>query len=383
MGFFYDHRYVLVVYAAIILLIYVNRKKFDMHGIIALYRTKIGLRLMDSWAEKYREIIKLLGYIGIGASYIGLVVISVVLLKNLGDLFFTVGAQSAVSPVLPGIKIPGTAVQIPLVSGWLALFVVIVVHEFAHGVVARAHKLKVKSSGIFFLGPIMGAFVEPDEKELAKVDDVKQYSVLAAGPFSNMLLAGAVVMLLMFVITPVQGLLVHSNGVTMETVLDDFPAYSSGIKAGMVVTSVNGVSVKNVNDFIDALQDVKAGEMISMVANTKEFVVKTTTNPKDGKSAYLGITVASHIVGNFKNGEFIFNIWKVIANFLSLTGALSLGIGLINLFPIFITDGARMLQISFGRISQKKGIGVWKKVNIFCLLVLLLSLFFPLIKFIF
>src|SRR3989338_5356323 len=97
MAFFEENRYVLLFYFAIILLVYLFRKKFDMHGIIALYRTKIGLKQMDSISSKYREYVKLFGYIGIGAAYIGLVVISVMLFKNLFDLFTVADAQSAVS----------------------------------------------------------------------------------------------------------------------------------------------------------------------------------------------------------------------------------------------------------------------------------------------
>src|SRR3989338_7019477 len=85
-GFLQDHKFVLLFYLGVILLVYFFRKKFDMQGIIALYRTKIGLKQMESISTKYREYVKLFGYIGIGAAYIGLVIISVMLFKNLFDL---------------------------------------------------------------------------------------------------------------------------------------------------------------------------------------------------------------------------------------------------------------------------------------------------------
>ena len=53
-------------------------------------------------------------------------------------------------------------------------------HEFGHGVVARAHGLKIQSSGIFLLGPLFGAFVEPNEKQLKKQNDIVQYSIYSA-----------------------------------------------------------------------------------------------------------------------------------------------------------------------------------------------------------
>ena len=304
-------------------------------------------------------------------------------LKNLFDLFRVVDAQSAVSPVLPGIQIPGSQIKIPLFAGWLALFIVIVVHEFAHGVVAKAHNLKIKSSGLFFLGPIMGAFVEPDEKELRAADDVKQYSVLAAGPFANMLLAALVVLFFVAAAAPFQKLFVHETGVIFDDVLDNYPAKTAGIEKKFLVTEINDQKVTGINDFITALKPIKPGEKIKITANSKEFEVITVPNPKNNKTAYLGITGSTKFEGNFQYGDTLYWLLNILNNFLSLVGALSLGIGLINLFPIFITDGARMVQVSLLALNKKntiKGMSLWKKVNVFCLAILLLGLFFPLIK---
>jgi len=182
MSFLYDNRYALLFYGLIILLLIINRKKFEIHAkIIALYKTKIGIRLMDKWAEKYKGFVQIFGYSGIGVGFATMVFVVLMLMLNLYNLVTKPDAVSGVSPVVPGLQIPGSGIFVPLVIGWIALFIIIVVHEFAHGVVARAHDVKVKSSGLLFFGPIMGAFVEPDEKELAKKDPSVQYSIFAAG----------------------------------------------------------------------------------------------------------------------------------------------------------------------------------------------------------
>ena len=46
-----------------------------------------------------------------------------------------------------------------------ALAIVAIPHEFAHGIFARLNNLRVKSSGFALFGPILAAFVEPDEKD--------------------------------------------------------------------------------------------------------------------------------------------------------------------------------------------------------------------------
>ena len=91
-----------------------------------------------------------------------------------------------ISSTSPGgaLLLPG--VNLPFFEGILALIAILVVHEVSHAVLARIAKVPIKSSGIVFFGIIpMGAFVEPDEKKLEKIDRVKQTRVLVAGPTAN------------------------------------------------------------------------------------------------------------------------------------------------------------------------------------------------------
>ncbi|MDP7476797.1 MAG: hypothetical protein QF655_04160, partial [Candidatus Woesearchaeota archaeon] len=57
-------------------------------------------------------------------------------------------------------------------------------------------------------------------------------------------------------------------------------------------------------------------------------------------------------------------------------------IGLINLLPIFITDGARMLKIFFERIIPNKGksMSLWLFFNWASLFSLLILVFLPLLR---
>ena len=189
MEFFLKYKVIILFYLVVATLIFIFRKKFDIQNkIIFLLRTKIGLNLMDRIATKHREWVILLGYIGAGVGFVGMVFISGVLIKNLYDLITVPSATSGVSLVLPGANVPGIGI-LPFWHWLFAIFIIAVVHEFSHGVVARAHKIEVKHSGIVFFGPVIGAFVEPDEKKMDKEQDIVQYSVLAAGAFSNILLS--------------------------------------------------------------------------------------------------------------------------------------------------------------------------------------------------
>ena len=105
---FPEHTWTVVFYVGIILFVFLNRKHFEIHGkIIALYRTKKGVRLMERIAERHTESVKLLGYIGVGAGFIGMGVIIFFLLQGLYNLFFVPNSLPTLSPVLPGVPVPG------------------------------------------------------------------------------------------------------------------------------------------------------------------------------------------------------------------------------------------------------------------------------------
>ena len=91
------------------------------------------------------------------------------------------------------LGIPGVNPVIPLWYGIFGLAVAMLVHEFAHGILARAGKITVKSLGLLYMVVPIGAFVEPDEDQLAQVDRGRRSRVFAVGPATNILVAFLVV----------------------------------------------------------------------------------------------------------------------------------------------------------------------------------------------
>ena len=189
MTFIDDYKWVIVFYSGIVLLLYYYRNKFERPAsFIFLLKTKIGLNLMDKVSSKLRTIIKVLGYMGVFLAYLGFFFVSYILVQSAYDIIIDKPGAVGGSPVIPGLPIAGLGIRFPLVIGWLSLFIIMVVHEFSHGIVARAHNVKIKSSGLAFFGPILGAFVEPDEEELIKEKHRVQHSIFAAGPVANFVL---------------------------------------------------------------------------------------------------------------------------------------------------------------------------------------------------
>lgn len=233
LAFLLQYKYIIIFYLLIITFVIIKWKNIQVQAkIIFLYRTKWGLRWMDKYSQKYKEWIILLGYVGTGIGFIGMVFISVILIKNLVDLILNPAATSGVSLVLPGINVPGIGI-LPFWHWLIAIFIIAVVHEFAHGVVARAYNIPVKNTGIVLFGPIIGAFVEPDEKKMQKQNDIKQYSILAAGAFTNIMLAVAAVLLLNFATMPLQQTMIEPTGFTFDQYADEtLPFAQAGIVPG-------------------------------------------------------------------------------------------------------------------------------------------------------
>jgi membrane-associated protease RseP (regulator of RpoE activity) len=72
---------------------------------------------------------------------------------------------------------------------WIvAIALVAIFHEAAHGIFARFYNIKIKSTGFGFLGPFLAFFVEQDDKQMQKSKPFHQMTILAAGVFANILL---------------------------------------------------------------------------------------------------------------------------------------------------------------------------------------------------
>jgi len=388
LSFLLRYRWVIIFYIGLILFLFWKRKHLAVQAkVIVLYRTLLGIKFIRKMAQKYRQWVILLGYIGVGAAYVGLVLISVLLIMNLYNLFAHPDSTSGVSLVLPGINIPGVGV----LSFWywlIAIFIIAVVHEFSHGVVAKAHGLKINSTGLVVLGPIIGAFVEPDEKKVEKQKDIVQYSIFAAGPFSNILLGVVAVLLLGLVFTPLQNIFVEPAGFAFESYYGDgYPAEKSGLEPGMVINQLDGKKVNEFMDFYDVTYCSQPGEEI--VVGTKEegnFTLVTTSNPDQPDKAFIGVKT-SYIKNEFvlkekyEDSPLYSGLYAVIAwlaQFMRWLYLLSIGIGLFNLLPLPIVDGGRIFKLSLEKIyGQKKGTRKFGKFSLFFLLLLLANLLIP------
>src|SRR3989338_7604987 len=89
------------------LFLYLNRKKLDTKFLVpylvyfSMYKTKIGLNLMDSMSKRFRKTTLYLGYFGIVVGFVGMIFISYGLISNILMFFTKPEAAPGVGLVLP------------------------------------------------------------------------------------------------------------------------------------------------------------------------------------------------------------------------------------------------------------------------------------------
>jgi len=358
-------------WAILLVIIYTHKSKFEIQGkVIALYRTALGLKAMRYVADRFPRSVRALGYIGIVAGFFGMIVMFGFLVYGTYQLLFVPNAQPVLSPVLPGVTIPGLP-KLSFFHWILTIFIVAAVHEFAHGVLSFAHKIHVKSSGFALFGPILAAFVEPDEEALNKAPKKASLSVLAAGAFANFLLTIPFLLLFALVMNPIAAQhYIVPNGILIQNVSVDGPM-AGFITSGEQIMEVNGYQLNSITDFLNALDGLEPGDTVSVITKTSSFNVIAATHPINPDKGYLGIVVSQVTASTRPVVETQIFLWFSLLVF--WVYAVSLGIGLFNLLPLGPIDGGRMFYIamlSFMPEAKAKKIWAWVSYSVLALIII-------------
>ena len=357
------------------------RNKFEVQGkIFVMYKTKLGLKLMDYFAKKFPRTLKVLSYFSVGLGFVGMISVLLILVKGAINLIKIPDSQPMLAPLLPGIQIPG----LPTLSFWhwvIGILIVAVIHESFHGIFARLYNIKIKSSGFAFLGPILAAFVEPDEKELNKATKFQQLSVLSAGAFSNIISGIIIILIGSLVLTPVTSSMFETSGVQIISISEDLPINSTDVKIGETIRSINGIKIENVKDFIETMDVLKPGEIINLMTDNTSSQIPLVQNPQNTSRALLGVTV-THTKINLKEnikekyGSIIpsFILW--LSELLFWLYVISLGVGFFNLLPLGPVDGGKMFYVGIQYFikDKKKALKVYSYMTSFCTFLIIINL---------
>lgn len=251
------------------------------------------------------------------------------------------GARNAIAQQVPGVApiIPG--LDIPFFAGIVALAVILSIHELSHGVLARIYKVKLHSLGLLVFGIIpVGAFVEPDDKEVHKLSARRQTDIFAAGISANFL-ATFVFFVLVFVMAEFVTPLAYSYGVVVTGVTNGYPAYGV-LKDGMRILSWNGKPVTNISSLSSIAGTDVPGTSVAVGTNKGTFTFTSVASADNSSRGLIGVNVGYAPLLDTTLARAVHFLFVV----LSLSLLLNFLVAVVNLLPIPGFDGWHIYKSS-------------------------------------
>jgi len=322
-----------------------RKRALSREGIIFMYRTQFGVDAIKYIGDNFKKTLHALKYVIIGVGFV-----------LMGAMVWMLGQTVSIYLLHPEItqliKAPPIAPLIPYFPKLfgmesffppfyftyfiVALAIVAIVHEFSHGIFMRLFKVKIKSTGLVFLGPILGAFVEQDDNSFKKKAKLEQMTVLGAGVFANIVFAlifYGLYVAFFFSSFAASGYIFNSYGVAAVPLgditgfnesddlikvmtengtyyLDDglavqlntsngeylvaypeAPAVLSGMKGAII--QADDVKITGQDKLREFLENKHPGErvvfMTEDVDGVKEYNIALGSHPDDSSKAYLGV----------------------------------------------------------------------------------------------
>ncbi len=350
---FYDIIFLVVFVLFVGIFLYKRRGKIQKEGLLLLYRTEWGIKLIKKTGEKYKKTLKVLSYFSIIIGYF-LMALSLILIWKIFWMYITR------SPIVTQLKIPPIMPIIPYIdkiipgfpSFYFTYFIVIlaviaITHEFSHGIFSAYNKVRIKKTGFgffpYFFPVFLAAFVEPDEKQMQKKKIFPQMAILSAGTFAN-LLTGILLFLILILtfsytfapsgvffdeysydLISVSSITMMNNislenpsaeevlALSLNNSLDSIEANnidyvkigglsedkeiakvyhnSPALMNGLAGTiqKADGIKIKDLETLKDILRNKKVGEKILLETNEGEYEIELQPNPFNSSQAWLGI----------------------------------------------------------------------------------------------
>ncbi|MBM3233480.1 PDZ domain-containing protein [Candidatus Pacearchaeota archaeon] len=163
----YDLTFLVIFSLIVFIFLYRRRKNLKREGLMYLYRTQVGIKLINYIGKKYNKFLGFMDYVVIIAGYL-MMAIGVWMFIQLLYIFIKL------PDFVRMIKIPPIAPLIPYLpqifnATWLppfyftywivAIAITAIIHEFSHGIFAKKEGVKIKTTGFAFLWGLGGIFL--------------------------------------------------------------------------------------------------------------------------------------------------------------------------------------------------------------------------------
>ena len=251
-------------------------------GVILMVRSKRGLKLLDK-AVKPRGFWRFYGEISLWVCMFSMIMVGLLMVIAFITALLT-PPQSPPPSASELVAIPGLNPVIPLGWGAVAFIVALVIHEFGHGLQARAHGMRIRAFGLLQLGPLpLGAFAEPQYEELTNAPSKERMRMFAAGPATNIF---AAIVCLMFLGGLAGQFVATDDGVHVRGIVQEEGAYNAGLEPWDTIQSIDNQTVSNVDDFYDIMTAYSANDTIAITVMHQDGDVETLNATLSDKYDY-------------------------------------------------------------------------------------------------
>ena len=268
-----------------------KNSNFDFRFPLIILKTQRGQSLMEK-LSKFRFILILSWISLILMPIFSILAVSILLLTASLFLSFPEVREIARETGPQGaLLIPGINPYLPIIYGWIAIFIGLVIHELSHGVIAKAVDIPVRSSGImFFLFLPIGAFVEVDDTKLDSVSFKKSGRIIAAGAGSNIVVGLMALILLVGVVNTMEPV---ADGIPVSKIVVDSPANMAGLLPGDIITHLNGIPVDDSNVFSQNFNNLSPGDEIILTVQRQsvqyDYPIILSSRPENSEEPFIGI----------------------------------------------------------------------------------------------
>tara|TARA_B110000444_G_scaffold97003_1_gene91954 strand:- start:35780 stop:37237 length:1458 start_codon:yes stop_codon:yes gene_type:complete len=227
-------------------------------GVILMVRSNRGLKTLERVARP-RRFWRIYGEVSLWLCLLCMFVVALMMI--LAFVTSVLSPPSASPPTASElVAIPGINPMIPLGWGTMAFVIALVIHEFGHGLLARAHGMRIRAFGLLQLGPLpLGAFAEPQYQELHKAPRKERMRMFAAGPATNLFAAFICLLLL--------GGLAGSFTSTSDNphvrgIIKDAGADNAGMQPWDTILRIDDVEIHGQEGFQTVIQGYQANDTI-------------------------------------------------------------------------------------------------------------------------
>jgi membrane-associated protease RseP (regulator of RpoE activity) len=230
-------------------------------GAILMIRTRRGQRALERLARP-RRMWRWFGELSLWTCGAAMFVIILLLVLSIASALIF-GVPKSDIPPSQLILIPGVNPIIPFWWPVLAIIGALVIHEYGHALQARAHGMRVRAFGLLMLGPLpLGAFAEPEGKELFEAPRRERMRMFAAGPAVNIYAALFTWLLIGALATQFAA---TDPGVHAPAIIEGAPADEAGLEPWEIITHFNGTAVTNPEELSAELAEHSAGDNVSLM----------------------------------------------------------------------------------------------------------------------